>query len=201
MNHPFFTVLHSVRMLAAALTFALGFSSVSLAQSVLVMNEQRILRESTVGQHITSRLEAIGDEIQTELEPQQAAIQAESEALNAETAPLSEEALRQRPDLIARLQTLQREAAQFEQLRRLRTQELAATEQQAMRPVLLLLQEVLQEIVTERNADVLIDRSAVVFASESVDISTIAIERLNASITTTPVNRVRIPTQAPQAEQ
>jgi len=193
--------LHSARVLAAALALTVGFGSAGFAQSVLVMNEQRILRESAVGLHIASRLESIGSEIQAELEPQQAAIQAESEALNAETAALSEEALRQRPDLITRLQTLQRDAAQFEQLRRLRAQELAATEQQSMRPVLPVLQDVLQEIVTERGADVLIDRSVVVFASETVDVTQLAIERMNGRISTTPVNRVRVPTQAPQAQE
>ena len=199
MKRQFLSVLRPVRIIASALALVLGLGSAGFAQSVLVMNEQRILRDSAVGQHVASRLEAIATEIQSELAPQEAALQAESEALNAETAALSEEALRARPDLITRLQTLQRDATQFEQLRRLRAQELAATEQQAMSPVLPVLQEVLQAIVTERNADVLIDRSVVVFASESVDISSTAIERLNARLATTPVNRVRAPTQpAPQ---
>jgi len=192
--------MRPVRMIATALVLALGLGSAGFAQNVLIMNEQRILRESAVGQHIASRLNAIGEEIQAELEPQQAAIQAESEQLNAETASMTEEALRQRPDLITRLQTLQQDAARFEQLRQIRARELAATEQQSMGPVLPVLQEVLQEIVNERGADVLIDRSAVVFASESVDISTLAIERLNARMATTPVNRVRVPLQAPAQE-
>lgn len=193
MVRQFFAIARSLRIAAVALALALGFTGAGLAQSVLVMNEARILRESAVGLHVSSRLEQIGAEIQAELQPQEAALRAESEALNAETAALSEEAIRQRPDLVTRVQQLQRDAQQFEQLRRLRAQEIAATEQQAMRPVLPILQEVLQEIVTERNADVLIDRSAVVFASERVDITATAIERLNARLTTTPVNRVRAP--------
>ena len=201
MKRQFFATMRPLRMLSAALILSLGFSAASYAQSVLVMNEQRILRESAVGQHIATRLEAIGQEIQAELEPQQAAIQSESEALNAELSALSEDAIRQRPDLAARYESLQRDAATFEQTRRLRGQELAATEQQAMRPVLPVLQEVLQEIVNERNADVLIDRSAIVYARDSVDITQSAIERLNQRITTTPVNRVRVPTQQAQQQQ
>ena len=201
MKRQFFAAMRPLRMLSAALVLSIGFSAASFAQSVLVMNEQRILRESAVGQHITSRLEAIGQEIQAELEPQQASIQAESEALNAELSALSEDAIRQRPDLASRYEALQRDAAGFEQTRRIRAQELAATEQQAMRPVLPMLQEVLQEIVNERNADVLIDRSTVVYARDSVDITASAIERLNQRITTTPVNRVRVPTQPAQQQQ
>jgi Skp family chaperone for outer membrane proteins len=201
MQRQFFAIARSLRIAAAALALALGFTGVSLAQSVLIMNEARILRESAVGQHVAGRLEAIGAEIQAELEPQEAALRAESEALNAETAALSEEAIRQRPDLAARYESLQRDAATFEQTRRIRAQELQATEQQAMRPVLPILQEVLQEIVSERNASVLIDRSVVVFAADSVDITQSAIERLNQRISTTPVNRVRVPTQPAQQQQ
>ncbi|WP_107713143.1 OmpH family outer membrane protein [Oceanicaulis sp.] len=201
MKRQIFAAMRPLRMLAAALALTIGFSAASFAQGVLVMNEQRILRESAVGQHIASRLEAIGQEIQAELGPQQTAIQTESEALNAELSALSEDAIRQRPDLAARYESLQRDAATFEQTRRIRAQELQATEQQAMRPVLPILQEVLQEIVTERNASVLIDRSVVVFAADSVDISQSAIERLNQRISTTPVNRVRVPTQPAQQQQ
>ncbi|WP_375548994.1 OmpH family outer membrane protein [Oceanicaulis alexandrii] len=201
MKRQIFAAMRPLRMLAAALALTIGFSAASFAQGVLVMNEQRILRESAVGQHIASRLEAIGQEIQAELGPQQTAIQAESEALNAELSALSEDAIRQRPDLAARYESLQRDAATFEQTRRIRAQELQATEQQAMRPVLTILQEVLQEIFDERNGSVLIDRSVVVYAADSVDISQSAIERLNQRISTTPVNRVRVPTQPAQQQQ
>jgi Skp family chaperone for outer membrane proteins len=201
MKRQIFAAMRPLRMLAAALALTIGFSAASFAQDVLVMNEQRILRESAVGQHIASRLEAIGQEIQAELGPQQTAIQTESEALNAELSALSEDAIRQRPDLAARYESLQRDAATFEQTRRIRAQELQATEQQAMRPVLPILQEVLQEIVSERNASVLIDRSVVVFAADSVDVTQSAIERLNQRISTTPVNRVRVPTQPAQQQQ
>ncbi|MEO1040351.1 MAG: OmpH family outer membrane protein [Pseudomonadota bacterium] len=200
--HRFSTALGRLRALGGTFLFglviALGVSGASAAQSVLVMNEERILRESAVGQHIASRLEVIGAEIQSELEALGAPIEQENERLNAEVSVLSEEAIQQRPDLIQRVQTLQQQAANFEQIRRLRTQELVATERQAMQPVLVILQNVLQEIVNERGADVLLDRSQAVFVSERVDISNTVIERMNQRLTTTPVNRVRAPQQPAQ---
>ena len=84
---------------------------------------------------------------------------------------------------------------QFERTREIRTRELVASERAAMQPVLQTLQEVLREIVDERGGSILVDRSAVVFADETVDISQTAIERLNSRITTTPVNWVRMPQQ------
>ena len=60
------------------------------------------------------------------------------------------------------------------------------------------LQNILQEIVDERGAALLIDRSTVVFAADSIDISDQAIARLNEVMPTTPVNRVRLPQQQAQ---
>ena len=184
-----------VRAVAAALALAVGFAALAQAQQVLVMSEERILRESVVGQHIAGELQRIGQEIQAELAPLGQSIQQENEALSTETSALSEDAIRQRPDLVSRLQSLQQDAQQFEARRRQAQQELVATERAAMRPVLETLQGVLQEIVQERGAAVLLDRSNVVYASDSIDITPAAIEALNARITTTPVNRVRTPQQ------
>lgn len=178
--------------LLASLALVFGAAGAAQAQDVLVMNEQRIIAQSAVGQHIAQRIEAIGNEINAELAPIRQQIQTESEALNTETASLTEEAVQQRPDLVQRFQALQAQAQQFEQLRQLRQQELQVTQRRAMVPVMEALQEILQNIVTERNADILLDRSNVVFANESVDISASAIERLNQRLTTTPVNRVRL---------
>jgi len=187
-----------IAAVGAAIMLVIGLSSFAQAQTILVMNEQRILRESAVGLHVASEIERIGAEIQAELEPLGARIAQENEALTAETSALSEEAIRQRPDLITRLQTLQQDAQQFELRRRQAGQELAATERAAMQPVLAALQNILQEIVEERGAELLIDRSNVVFAAESIDITPAAIARMNEVIATTPVNRVRLPQQQAQ---
>ena len=183
-------------IIAAGLISAVSLTGIAQAQDVLVMNEERILRESTVGQHIASRIQAIGTEIDAELEPMRTQLETNSTSFRNETASMTQEAIAARPDLMQRYQTLQTQAAQYEQIRQLRAQELLATERQAMGPVLQELQTILQEIVTERNAAVLLDRSQVVYAGTSIDISASAIERLNQRLTTTPVNRVRASDQA-----
>lgn len=187
--------------LSAAIILILGFTGLAQAQTILVMNEQRILRESAVGIHIASEIGRIGQEIEAELGPLSSQLAQENEALTAETSVLSEDALRQRPDLIARLQTLQADAQRFELLRRQRAQEIQATERAAMQPVLQALQAVLQEIVEQRQATLLIDRAQVVYADDSIDITDAAIARLNEVISTTPVNRVRLPDPSEQAAQ
>ncbi|PWE17240.1 outer membrane chaperone Skp [Marinicauda salina] len=187
--------------LIAALAAWVALSAAAQAQQVLIMSEERILRESAVGQHIASELERIGGEIQAELEAAGQPIAQENEALNAETSALSQEAIQGRPDLMQRIQQLQQDAAAFEQTRRRRQQELVATERAAMQPVLQALQGILQQIVEERGANVLLDRSQIVYANDAVDVTDTAIERLNAQMQTTPVNRVRLPEQGQGQQQ
>ncbi|GGG93716.1 MAG TPA: outer membrane chaperone Skp [Oceanicaulis sp.] len=182
-----------LRAFFAGIVLAIGTLSAAHAQNILVINEETILTESQVGQHIASQLEVIGREIQTELEAAAQPLTQENEALQAETSALSQEAIQQRPDLMQRIQQLQQNAQQLERLRRVRQQELVLTERQALQPVLQTLQTVLQELVNERGATILLDRSQVVYAAESVDVTAAVIERLNQRIQTTPVTRVRAP--------
>ncbi len=184
---------HLIATIGAAFLLALGLSSLAQAQQILVMNEARILRESAVGIHIANELERIGTQMQAELAPLATQVQQENEALTSETSVLSEEAIRQRPDLLTRLQALQTDAAAFEQRRQIAAAELQATERAAMQPVLAALQNVLQEIVEERQAILLLERAQVVFAAETIDVTDAAIARMNEVIPTTPVNRVRAP--------
>lgn len=187
------SVFSRIRAIFAGLALTLGAAGAASAQSILVINEDTILTQSQVGQHIAGQLEAIGREIQTELEQAAAPINQENEALQAETSALSQDAIQQRPDLIQRIQQLQANAQQLDRLRRLRQQELVATERQALQPVVQTLQTVLQEIVTERSATIILEESQVVYAAESVNVTQQVVERLNQRIQTTPVTRVRAP--------
>ncbi|MGY6626935.1 MAG: OmpH family outer membrane protein [Oceanicaulis sp.] len=176
----------------AALVLAVSASSAASAQ-ILVVDQERALNESAVGRHIAAQLERIGTEMQAEIQPQQSAVRAESEALNTEASAMTEEAIRQRPDLLERIQQLQVDMRNLEVQGRTRQQELAATEQAALQPVIPILQEIMQAVMTERNGVVLLDQSVTVMTSNNVDVTDVVIERLNARITTTPVNRVRAP--------
>lgn len=180
----------------------LALSAPAAAQTTIgVMNEERVLRESAVGLHIQGRIAAIAQEIDAELAAMSAPLQQETEALNAETASMTPQAVQQRPDLMQRIEALNTQAQQYEVARRVRQQELVATERQAMRPVYEALGPILEEVVEARSLDVLIDRSNLVFASPDVDISDAVIELLNTRLPTVPVNRVRLPQEGAQAAE
>lgn len=184
-------VAKPVRAIAAALVVSLGFAAGAHAQ-VLIMNEEQILTQSAAGQHIATEIQRIRDEAAVPLEQRSTALTAESEALNAETSALSESALQQRQDLQERFQNMASESVELEVERAVLRQELIATQNAAMEPVLEALQAVLQEIVDERGASVLLDRSQVVYAADSASITQDAITRLNARLSQPPVSRVRM---------
>lgn len=187
-------VQHLPALIVALTAAVIAMAAPANAQTnVLIMNEERIIAESQVGQHIATRMQAIRAEMDAELQALLTPIQEESDRLNAETASLTPEAIQARPDLMQRIQALNAQAQQAEALRQRLAQELQATQRQAMRPVLEALQAVLQEVVAERGAQILIDRSAVVYADPSIDVSDSVIERLNQRLPTTAVNRVRLP--------
>ncbi|WP_420432558.1 OmpH family outer membrane protein [Hyphobacterium sp.] len=195
--------LNPLALIVAAVAFV-SVSAPAMAQTIIVINEDRILRESAVGLHIASRLQTISEEMDGELRAMREPIDAEIERLNAETSGLTQEAVQQRQDLMTRIQTVSQQGQQFEASRQRYANELVATERAAMRPVLEALQAVLQEVVAARGADIVVDRSSLVYSNQSVDASEAVIEALNARLPTVPVNRVRLPEgsgQAPQAQQ
>jgi len=179
-----------LRAFFAGIVLAIGTLSAAHAQNILVINEETILTESQVGQHIASQLEVIGREIQTELEAAAQPLTQENEALQAETSALSQEAIQQRPDLMQRIEALNQQAQQFELARRARQQEIVQTERQAMRPIYDALGPILEAVVEERGIDILVDRANLVFASPDVDISDEVITRLNQEVPTVTVTRV-----------
>ncbi|WP_417495915.1 OmpH family outer membrane protein [Maricaulis sp.] len=182
--------------------FLAGLAAPAMAQqNIAVINEQRVLRESVVGQHIRTRLEAIGAEVRAELTAIGQPIQQQTEALTTETASMTQQAITQRPDLMQRIEALNQQAQQFELERRRREQELAQTERQAMQPVYEALNPILEEVVASRGIDILVDRANLVFSSPDVDISDAVIALLNQRLPSVPVNRVRLPEGAPAAAQ
>ncbi|MDG1419142.1 MAG: OmpH family outer membrane protein [Maricaulis sp.] len=182
--------------------FFAGLAAPAFAQTkVGVINQQRVLAQSVVGQHIATRLGAIQQEMAAELSAMNLLIQQETERLSAETAIMTPEQVQSRPDLVSRIQTLNRSIQEYEAARRVREQEFTYTERQAMRPVLEALQPILEEIFQENQLDILVDRANIVFASPDVDVSAAVIERLNAQLPSVSVNRVRLPQNAEATQE
>lgn len=182
-----------IAMLAGSLLLALSISVQASATTVLVMDTDRVLNTATVGVFIRDRLNAIGEEISGELASEEEAVRVDVEAFNTETADQTEEQIAADEALSSRRAELQNRVIALGVSEQVKQRELAATRQAALEPVHAALQEVLQEVVAEKGADVLVERSLLIYVGEGADITDEVIEKLNAKMTEVPVERVRLP--------
>lgn len=179
---------------AAAFLLAVSIPAQALAQSkIAVMDSDRVLNESAVGQDIKTKLTAIAQQMDSELQAEGNPVKSEWEAFQGETSTITREEFQARPDLVERGKTLQNQIVKLNVSEQVKAKELVATKAKALQPVRAALDEVLQSIVDSKNIDVLVERDVLIYARDTVVVTDDVIAALNANISTTPVERVRIP--------
>ena len=185
--------MSKVYRFAIALVAALVMSSAAYAQStILVVDQKRLLRESEVGKHIDRQLDSIAKSMKSELEAAVSPLKSEGQSLEAELKALGGTDISSRPDLKSRLQTFAGKSQKQQMEAAIKQRELAKTEAVAFQKVNEKLREILEAIVTERNADVVIDRSAVIYGKPA-DVTDVVMSRLNSQMRTVAVTRERLP--------
>ncbi|NNE58111.1 MAG: OmpH family outer membrane protein [Hellea sp.] len=169
------------------------------AQStILVLDQKRVIKESTVGQHIESQLDTIAQTMAAELKSSSSTLQSEANTLKSEMEALSAAGtvdFSTRPDLQSRLTTLAGKSQKQQYEAAMKERELAKTEYVAYQKVREQLRGILQQVVLERNADVVIDRSAIIYGKPA-DITDVVLSRLNSQMTSVQVTREHLPRQA-----
>jgi outer membrane protein len=143
---------------------------------ILVIDRAAILRGSVVGQNIMKQVQSLTAAAENVLKGQDAALRQEGAALQQQLAILS-------PSVkAAKIKAFQAKQAALQQ--NVQTQQgliqggvLKARQQveQALGPIL-------QAIMTERGANLLLDRNAVVLGTVDVDVTKVAIDRLNQKL-------------------
>jgi len=143
---------------------------------ILVIDRAAILRGSVVGQNIMKQVQSLTATAEKMLKGQDAALRQEGATLQQQLAILS-------PSVkAAKIKAFQAKQASLQQ--NVQTQQgliqggvLKARQQveQALGPIL-------QAIMTERGANLLLDRNAVVLGTVDVDVTKVAIDRLNQKL-------------------
>lgn len=182
------------RTVIAAVATLLVTVSAFAQSTILVVDQTRILRESEVGKHINRQLESIANTMEAELKSAVSPLEAEGKTLQAEIQALGTSDLSTRPDLKSRLNNFAGKSQQQQLEAAIKQRELAKTEAVAYRKVSQRLEEILKVVVAERNADVVIDRSAVIYG-KPVDVTDVVLSRLNSQMRTVQVTRERLPRQ------
>ncbi|MEL7539946.1 MAG: OmpH family outer membrane protein [Pseudomonadota bacterium] len=189
-------------MAAFALLFTapIALSPAAMAQGtkVVVIDRVKIYGESQAGQDLRNKVAAIETTMQGELKPTADKLQADGSSLDARTQGMTRETLLADAALTAEVEQLAREAQTFNQRRQIAANELALTERAALVEFNNALIPVLQQVIAETGANVILDKSQVVFVDDATDVSASVVTKLNAATPTINVVRQKMPTQQPQ---
>lgn len=167
------------------------------AQSkVLVVDTQRVLAESEVGKHVQRQIESIRKTMASEITAVTSPAKNSQAALQAELKGKSQaeliETLKARPDLQKKLNEVQASQQNATREAKIKEYELGQTGQKALNQVSAKIGEIIVSIAKERSADVVLDRSSVIYGAP-VDITDVVLSRLNTQMTRVSVVRERLP--------
>lgn len=179
---------------AAGLAVAAAFAGTAFAQStILVVDTQKVLKDSIVGQHVARQLETIYTSASSEMKAKRSPLESKAKSLQAQVSTkTSVEELRADTSLQAQAKSLQSDQQKLQVEEYYTAQELKITEQKALGQVSKRLKTIIDQIAQERNADVVLEKSLVIYGGPA-DVTDIVISRLNSQVTTVPVTRERLP--------
>ncbi len=184
--------------LAVSAAFAVSPAATAQGTKVVVIDRVQTFTQSQAGQDIRTKIQAIETTMQGELQPLATALQTDGAALRTKSEGKTQETVRADAALMSEIEAYSRKANDFERKRQIAAQELALTERKALVDFNNALIPVLQQVIAENSANVILDKSQVVYVDDATDVTQSAITKLNASTPTVQVVRQSLPTQQPQ---
>lgn len=162
------------------------------APKVLVINRPAIMQASKVGQDIARQVQAYANQAKAEMEGQAKALQAEGQALQQQIAILAPDVKQKKID------EYQKKEAALQGMAQRREAQIQGGVMAAQQQVEGVMGPILQSIMQQRGANMILDKSAVVFANSSAfDITQAAIDQLNQKMSTVKVTLQNPPTGGP----
>ena len=189
-------ILKYLNRMSLVVLAGLMLAGTSAARStVLVIDQNRIMRDSEVGKHINRQLESIAKSMESEIKATTTPFESERSRLINELNAIGQEGLKSRPDLQKKAQDLAVKGQKAKTEAAYKQRELQITEAKALQQVNNKLADILKTIVAERNADIVLERSVVIYG-DGADVTDTVISRLNSQMRTVTVTRERLPRQA-----
>jgi Skp family chaperone for outer membrane proteins len=156
---------------------------------VCVYYNARLLAQSAAGQAVEARMQQLAQEVQGELQPYATTIQTEAQALQAGASSIPADQLQQRR------QQLQQRAQEAQQLEATRENELRYTLAMQRQAITEAVSPILTALYQERGCGLLLDRESVFMMNPAMDVTDMAIQRLNTALPTLSFNRMPVPAQ------
>ena len=164
-----------------------------MPQRILLIDRQAILRFSKVGQDVAHRVETYGNQAKGEIAGQQKALQAEAQQLQQQIAILAADAKAKKVQAFEAKQAGLQAAAQKKE------QSIQGGFLVAQQTIAKTLEPILQSLMQQRGANMILDKNALVYASpdavKAFDITQPAIEQLNQKLPALKVSLAAPPAQ------
>lgn len=162
---------------------------------ILFIDEAKLIATSKAGQSISAQLKVLVEEAEKEVNAEGKSVDAEGKKLQDTKDSLSKE------DFAKRYQALLEKAQRVGQLGQIKKAEVAQAEARALTKLNAELQPVVKSILEKKNATVLLERRAVVFADDKMDITEEIVKALDRKVKTIKVEKVDLVAQAEAARQ
>lgn len=143
---------------------------------ILTVDQNRLYTGSRYGQGILSEIEAQTRALTAENRDLEAALETEEKALTERRTQVTPE------EFQALAEAFDKKVNEIREARMARLRDLETRQTQAQRTFLQKVGPVLAQILTEKNADLIIDRSAVILLNARIDVTDLAIERIDATL-------------------
>lgn len=170
------------------------------APKILVIDRSAILRQSVAGKDMITQIDALSKSAETEFKGEEDKLRSDAQALQQQMAVLAPEVRAQKTkEFDARQQALQKKVQD-------RQNQIQAGVYKARKQIEDALGPVLEALMTERGANLLFDRNAIVLGTVDVDITGVAIQRLDQKLSKVKVEltdpaSIGMPVQQPGAQQ
>jgi len=190
---------------SVALTAVVAFAAQASAQTstppvtgpvlpgICVFNPARAVGGSTIGKYVTSRLNEIGQQVNAELQAEQAQLQTDAKALQAKQATLTKEQYQSQGE------ALQVRAGAFQRKVQLRDKEMQETQSKAVQQIAQSMGPIAIQVFQQRGCSVLLNTDALYLYVPGAELTDTVIAGLNAKMTTLAVERVHLDQGAPGA--
>lgn len=167
---------------------------------VIVINGAQVRAESKAGLDVVTKLSNIQGQMQNELQPTAKDLENHGRAIQLLTANKTPEQVRSDPNLVSQIESFGKKREDFEATSNLRSQELQLTERKAWGNFMEALQPVIETVKAEYSADLILDRSTLIFMEPALDVTTRVIELLDEQTPAIAVTREKVPQQQEQQQ-
>lgn len=167
---------------------------------VIVINGAQVRAESKAGLDVVTKLSNIQGQMQNELQPTAKDLENHGRAIQLLTANKTPEQVRSDPNLVSQIESFGKKREDFEATSNLRSQELQLTERKAWGNFMEALQPVIETVKAEYGADLILDRSTLIFMEPALDVTTRVIELLDEQTPAIAVTREKVPQQQEQQQ-